>query len=119
MDIEDIKVVANEHDLLTVFANLIENSVYWLQHMDDRDRIIEVSILREGQNTIVEYSDNGPGFQGNNVELMFEPGYSMKPEGTGLGLALAGEAMARIGGGIEAVNVENGAFFDIKFIGAN
>ena len=61
------------------------------------------------------FSDSGPGFQGSNLELMFEPGFSMKPDGTGLGLALVGEAVSRLKGTIRATNSENGATFVINF----
>ena len=113
----DTSVIANEMDLITVFSNLIENGVYWLSHIKNKNREIDISIYNENKQIIVEYKDNGPGFQGDNLTLMFEPGYSMKPDGTGLGLALAGEAMSRIGGRIEAKHSEHGAVFEIVFEG--
>jgi len=109
-------VSANEMDLMTVFSNLIENSVFWLSQ-GGKPRRIDVQIFREGEKSIVEYKDSGPGFQGGNLEMMFEPGYSMKPGGTGLGLALAGEAMSRIGGRIEAKHSDEGAVFELVFEG--
>ncbi len=109
-------VSANEMDLMAVFSNLIENSVFWLSQ-GEKPRRIDVQVFREGDKSIVEYKDNGPGFQGGNLELMFEPGYSMKPGGTGLGLALAGEAMSRIGGRIEAKHSDDGAIFELVFEG--
>ena len=107
-------VSANEMDLMTVFSNLIENSVFWL-NQGSKTRRIDVHIFREGEQVIVEYKDSGPGFQGGNLELMFEPGYTMKQDGSGLGLALAGEAMARIGGHIEAKHSDEGAVFELVF----
>ncbi len=115
VDVKNVSVIANEMDLITVFSNLIENSVYWLSHARDGIRKIDIYIYKENSQLIVEYKDNGPGFQGDNLSLMFEPGYSMKPDGTGLGLALAGEAMSRIGGRIEAKHSEHGAMFEIIF----
>ncbi|AMK76927.1 MULTISPECIES: sensor histidine kinase [Methylomonas] len=112
-------VTANEMDLITVFSNLIENSVYWLKHKSTDSRKIHATIYYDNQILTVEYRDNGPGFQGENLDLMFEPGYSMKPDGTGLGLALAGEAMSRIGGNIEAKHSDDGAVFMIVFKGEN
>lgn len=112
---DGISVNANEMDMVTVFSNLIENSLFWLGQMKGDARRIEVEIFAEGTRKIVEYKDTGPGFQGENLELMFEPGYSMKPEGTGLGLALAGEAMSRIGGSIEAKHSDKGAVFEVIF----
>ena len=118
IDSEDQPAVvsANEMDLMTVFSNLIENSVFWLSQ-SKKPRRIDVHVFREGSKSIVEYKDNGPGFQGGNLELMFEPGYSMKPGGTGLGLSLAGEAMSRIGGRIEAKHSDEGAVFELVFEG--
>lgn len=117
-DVTDTSVIANEMDLITVFSNLIENSVYWLRHKTDAPPKILTFIYSDNQQLTIEYSDNGPGFQGDNLNLMFEPGYSMKPDGTGLGLALAGEAMSRIGGTIEAKHSDGGAVFTIVFKGA-
>jgi signal transduction histidine kinase len=108
---------SNEMDLITVFSNLIENSVFWLNQVNDRTRSIDIQVFSENGRLIVEYKDNGPGFQGGNLELMFEPGYSMKPDGTGLGLALAGEAINRIGGRIEAKHSDEGAVFELVFEG--
>ena len=117
VDVSDTTVVANEMDLITIFSNLIENSVYWLRHKKGEPKKIVAHIYSENQNLVVEYNDNGPGFQGDNLDLMFEPGYSMKPDGTGLGLALAGEAIARIGGDIKARHSDSGAVFTIVFKG--
>ena len=112
---ETLRVNANEMDLMTVFSNLIENSAFWLEHVKEGKRRIDVKIFSEKGRHIVEYIDSGPGFQGGNLDLMFEPGYSMKPEGTGLGLALAGDAMTRIGGRIEAKHSDKGAVFELIF----
>ncbi len=110
----EVNVVCNEVDIITVFSNLIENSIFWLGQINKEDKNITVNIYAERSSLILEYLDNGPGFQGDNLDLMFEPGYSMKPDGTGLGLALAGEALSRIGGRIEAKNTPIGAAFDIE-----
>ncbi len=110
-------VSANEMDLMTIFSNLIENSVFWLSQIKEETKRIEVDIFVDGEKLVVEYKDSGPGFQGDNLDLMFEPGYSMKPGGTGLGLALAGEAMSRIGGRIEAKHSDKGAVFELVFEG--
>ncbi len=39
----------------------------------------------------------------------------MKPDGTGLGLALAGDAIRRIGGKITAKHSNSGAVFELIF----
>lgn len=114
-----LTVECNEVDLITVFSNLIENSIFWMTQKDDSDKSIVIDVYQDESTVEVEYKDTGPGFQGDNLELMFEPGYSMKPDGTGLGLSLAGEAISRIGGKIEAKKSANGAVFDIVIKGTN
>ena len=112
---KDIELYATSFDLATIFANLVENSMYWLGMSGSDYKVItvEASVVQGGVELV--FSDNGPGFQGPNLELMFEPGFSMKPEGTGLGLALVGEAVDRLNGSIRAANSDKGAFFVIFF----
>ncbi|WP_074902023.1 sensor histidine kinase [Microbulbifer thermotolerans] len=114
---KNLSINGNEMDFITVLSNLIENSIYWLGYSTSTNKKISVNIFRDKNHVLLEYFDNGPGFQGDNLSLMFEPGYSMKPNGTGLGLALAGEAIGRLGGKIEAKKTKIGALFEIIFGG--
>jgi len=110
-----LSVEASQFDLSTILLNLFENSIYWLTTSRRKNKGIIVDAFVDNKKLYIHYSDNGPGFQGANLELMFEPGYSMKPSGTGLGLSLAGEAVSRIGGNISALKSEEGALFEISF----
>lgn len=112
---DEFMIYANEIDVITIFSNLIENSIYWLKYNKDKDRKIGVDIFEDKGVLVAEFRDSGPGFQGGNLELMFEPGYSMKPDGLGLGLALVGDAVTRVGGTIEAKMSTDGAIFEILF----
>ncbi len=111
----DCLINANEMDIHTIFANLIENSVYWIQLESNEKNFIKIEMTDEEGIISVLYSDSGPGFQGSDLSMMFEPGYSNKPDGTGLGLALAGDAAYRNDIAIQAVKVESGAEFSMIF----
>ena len=79
---------------------------------------INISVWSETEAEVEPlFSDNGPGFQGSNTSLMFEPGYTTKQDdsASGLGLALVGEAVSRLGGKIRSVDLDTGAGFIIKF----
>lgn len=116
LDIPDsLTISANTFDLVTIFVNLIENSLYWLSVSSTEEQVISAEAVEEKTTIELIFSDNGSGFQGTNLDLMFEPGFSMKPGGTGLGLALAGEAIERLGGNVRAVNSEQGACFVLTF----
>lgn len=117
LDTPELTISANEIDFITIFSNLIENSIFWLGHNNDDVKEILVTGTTKQSDLVIEFSDTGPGFQGGNLEMMFEPGYSMKPDGSGLGLALVGEAMSRVGGKIEAKRDDNGAMFEMIFEG--
>lgn len=89
-----------EQDIIVIFTNLIENSIFWLSHKKTVNPEISIHIIAD-QNGFqrIEYRDNGPGINPEHIrsEVIFEPTFSTKPEnqGTGLGLAIAYEAALR------------------------
>jgi signal transduction histidine kinase len=68
--------------------NLLSNA---LSALDKRPGVIEVAVERRGTTEEVEIvvSDNGRGMSRDEQGRVFEPGYSTKRRGWGLGLALA------------------------------
>ena len=77
-----------------IVFNLLTNAV---QALDGAGRI-EVRVRRSGD--MVEYlvSDSGPGVSADSVEKIFEPLFTTKARGIGLGLAVS-RALARANGG--------------------
>lgn len=80
------------HEIMQVIVNLMDNSLYWLRREPDDNRRIQivVSRLEENQVTIL-FSDSGPGISREDQDFIFDPYYSTKPDGVGLGLAVSGE----------------------------
>ena len=93
---------------------------------------ITINIVIDGNEQLeyIDYFDTGPGIDPRFIEneLIFEPEFSTKPNGMGLGLAIAGEASTRNGlelaiageastrNGLElkAFESEDGAFFRLQ-----
>ncbi len=78
-------VRGNEHALRQAFANLLTNAAEATRYagvvqVDTRDR--------EAGGTEIVITDNGPGFEPQIMEHLFEPFVTGKREGTGLGLAV-------------------------------
>lgn len=106
-----------EQDLYICLTNLVDNSLYWLnQKKCDYEKKITISSKVDEDIIIIEYRDNGPGIEKNNIEneLIFEPGFSTKLEGTGLGLPIAGESIERNEGKLEVIYNTDGAYFRIS-----
>ena len=72
------------HGLLHI---LVANSVEWLERVEDR-RIKVVLDVHDDQCEIL-FSDNGPGISTGVAESVFDPGFTMKEGGRGMGLTLA------------------------------
>ncbi len=101
-------------DVLQIFANLLDNSLYWLK--DRASPEIRITVRERDEFIEVLFSDNGPGIPPDHVDYIFTPFWSTKAEGSGLGLTIVGETLADMGGTISLVESElgTGASFRIR-----
>jgi hypothetical protein len=79
-------------EMQEVIINLLQNSLYWLEQVNEAKREIAIKVERKGPEHVdILFSDTGPGVPLENKELIFEPYFSTKPDGVGLGLSIVGE----------------------------
>ncbi|WP_158840506.1 sensor histidine kinase [Polaribacter sp. L3A8] len=72
--------------LIRVITNLIKNAI---QAIDKEENpLIEVKVLSEGSNLKITVSDNGKGIAKDVGEFIFEPKFTTKSSGMGLGLGM-------------------------------
>ena len=110
-------IQAWRQDIYIIFANLIDNSIYWLGLVNGSKKHIHVIVEMQGEVLkSIDYRDSGPGIESGLIlsEVIFEPQFTTKPEGSGLGLPIAGEAAARIGLELRAVESDIGAWFRLQ-----
>lgn len=106
-----------EQDIYSIFTNLFDNSIFWMNQKKDGEKRISITIATSEENIdYIDYRDTGPGIESNLIEsqLIFEPEFSTKPTGTGLGLAIAGECAARTGLELKALDAQGGAYFRLS-----
>ncbi len=108
----EVKGRADPVLLARMVRNLVRNAV---EAVGEGGGEIEVSVTREGQEVVVRVADSGPGLPCGAEERIFEPFWSGKAGGTGLGLALV-RAFAEVHGGtVQAENrAQGGAVFTIR-----
>ena len=102
--------------ILQTLVNLFDNAIYWMKMIPEK----QIKILIDGNTNTVIFADNGPGIPSESLPFLFEPFYSTKEEGRGLGLYIARQLLNRLDYSIDVLTstkhkVLNGANFMIDF----
>ena len=91
------KVKVDEHLISQTFLNILLNALDSMPNGGTLD--VSLSKTREGY-VKIKVSDTGVGIPENEVDDIFQPYYSTKPTGTGIGLAVVDNIIATHGGTI-------------------
>jgi len=81
------KTLLDENQIEQVFINLLLNAVHAVE--ENGHVGVESAVDSKHKTVLVEITDNGCGIAANDIEKIFEPFYSTKTKGTGLGLAVS------------------------------
>ena len=116
----EMKVVPE--DMGRVFLNLVGNAC---SALDEKRRMVEeddgfykptlwLRTERTGEGVVIRIRDNGTGIPADSMDKIFNPFYTTKPSGTGvgLGLSLSSDVVRRYGGSITAQS-EPGKFTEM------
>jgi len=110
---DSMPLIDGHFDALTrAFRNLLGNAVEALA--DQPDGCIDVTITTTTNRLEVAISDNGPGVSVDNREKLWDPDFTTKSRGTGLGLALVRQTVHAHGGSVELRGDERGACFVVQ-----
>jgi two-component system, NtrC family, nitrogen regulation sensor histidine kinase NtrY len=106
-------VVAHYDALQRAFRNLIRNAV---EAMDETARPqLAVDVRGRVDGLQIRLADNGRGIPPQHAARLFEPDFTLKAGGTGLGLAVVRQAVATHGGSVTAyARPEGGAEFVVE-----
>ncbi len=105
------EVLASASALQQVFLNLATNALPAMPH-GGRLHCLTGS-LPEGHRIEIRFADTGPGISLEDRKHLFEPFFTTRPEGTGLGLALCREIVLQHGGQIELADGRPGTTFRV------
>jgi signal transduction histidine kinase len=100
LELQDVPpVLASEEGLAHVFLNLIVNAAQALPPNHPEPKV-RVGMAVQGSDVVVELQDNGSGIEPEHLEHIFEPFYTTKPGGSGLGLSICHSIVTGFGGDI-------------------
>jgi len=116
LQVKGIRAIGYPEDLSTAMINIVGNAVHWLEDSKVKSPKVLVTISRSGKYVRIEIQDNGPGIREEFQDKIFDVGFSLREKGTGLGLNIAREALARSGAKLLFdQEYEKGAKFEILF----
>ncbi len=105
----DGTVLAEPTILKRILLNLIQNAMQ--ATADDKNPTVRLSARQHKDTVAIEIWNCGPVIPDEVREKMFQPFFTTKQKGTGLGLAFVKEALVDYGGKIEVERRDNGTMF--------
>jgi nitrogen fixation/metabolism regulation signal transduction histidine kinase len=73
--------------LIRVITNLVKNAIQSIPE-NQTEKTILVSVKKEENNVLILVKDNGMGIEAENIDRIFEPKFTTKNSGMGLGLGI-------------------------------
>jgi signal transduction histidine kinase len=105
-------VHTDAEQMARVFTNIISNA---FQAMTGRKGELDIDIGRDEGQAWARFQDNGCGIPPENLNKIFEPLFTTKPKGIGLGLAISRRLVEHNGGRIEVASQPGqGAVFTVR-----
>ncbi len=111
---EDPVVTADPILLEQVLINLIRNGIEANVDACDKQtetrssRILVSTLINDHHETLIVVTDEGPGLDEEGIRQMFQPFYTSKPKGLGLGLSMSRSIIEGFGGFLDALPAETG-----------
>ncbi|UOD35398.1 HAMP domain-containing protein [Deferribacteraceae bacterium V6Fe1] len=85
VEVEDIYVVVDKDQMTQIFFNLILNAI---QSIDKKIGMINIFTETNSTPPKIIIQDNGKGIDSSNLNRIFDPFFSLNPDGSGLGLSI-------------------------------
>ena len=98
-DSDEVLANLDKSQLIRVLTNLVKNAVQSIPK--ERTPIIDVYLSNTTSHVIIKISDNGSGIDEENKLKIFEPRFTTKSSGMGLGLSIISNIIKSFGGTIE------------------
>lgn len=109
----DVQVTGYPNEFSQVLVNLLGNAKEAILERKIRDGKIDIALGQDEECAWVTVMDNGGGIAEDTLTKIFDPYFTTKIKGAGIGLYMSKMIMAHMDGTIEAHNREGGAEFRV------
>jgi signal transduction histidine kinase len=110
-----LPILGDHIQLQQVILNLVVNGIDAMKNTPGEERIVGIRTSRVENFAELSVSDRGPGVPEDSLKKIFEPFFTSKAEGMGMGLSIARTIVEAHHGRISAENRrDGGAIFLIR-----
>ncbi len=95
-------VLVDAEQIKQVVLNLAINALQAMPQSNGEDQTITFKTFQQDNNFVVEVTDSGSGIDPTNLSKIFDPFYTTKDKGVGLGLSIAHKIATQHGGHLTA-----------------
>jgi PAS domain S-box-containing protein len=106
------RVQGDPVQLQQVLINMIMNALEAMRLSTEEPRRLLIRSAKDAEGVLVQVQDSGPGIGANLADRIFEPFFTSKPEGIGMGLSISRSIVESHGGSLRAVAGSKGALFE-------
>lgn len=115
---KDLIIYTREETIKIVAFNLINNAIESFDEMQQEQGKLEIRAKAEAGALVLEVEDNGSGISQEMMENIFNPFFTTKDTGTGLGLYIVSSELEKIGGRISVKSeLGHGTVFTVTIPG--
>lgn len=106
-------LMLDERLVKQALLNLIQNA---FSAMEGKSGKLFIKTMQDGDNVLLRVKDNGKGIEKDKLDKIFEPYYTTRAKGTGLGLTLVYKIMKEHGGDVHVSSIlDVGTTFELSF----
>lgn len=113
-DSEPLTIKGDRIQLQQLTLNLIVNAMDAMSDLPATERRVKIQTARNRDFAEISVVDNGPGIPAAKLEEIFQPFFTTKTQGMGMGLSIARTIIEAHGGKLSAENQARGALFRIE-----
>ena len=100
-NIEDIFIMADESKIAIVLSNVYKNCI---ESIEDKQGFIQTNIYIKDKNIVIDIIDNGKGIDEEIYSKIYEPFFTMKKDGSGLGIPICVKILESLDGSFTIFN---------------